>query len=478
LTGATAWVDVAAMFDLVVLGGGPGGEKAAVAAAYFGHRVALVDDGLDGPGGATVHTGTLPSKTLRETALALTGARHRGLEARFVAAPPTAARSIEALMSRLPAIRATQTAQIRENLERHGVELVTGRGVLDGPTRVRVGDATLETRYVLVATGSSPRRPPQFDFTDPEVFDSDTLLALPELPRSLAVIGGGVIGSEYASVFATFGVELEVIERAPRLLSFLDPELSEVIMRALRGLGVHLHLDDGVERLVREGPDLVLTLKSGRRRLVDKVLVSAGRVGNTRALGLETVGLAADAAGLLAGDRDFRTACPTVFAVGDVIGRPALASSAMEQGRHAVAAMFGHAIPTKDFTLLASGIYTIPEAAACGPTEAELTASGVDVIVGRAAYRHNARGQIIGDADGLVKLVAERATHNLRGVHLVGELATELVHVGQSAIRLGATLEHFAESVMTYPSLSSAYKLAAYDALGAASGRPRPPPLA
>jgi NAD(P) transhydrogenase len=467
-----------ARYDLVVIGGGPAGEKAAVAAAFFGRRVALVESAPEGPGGAAVHTGTLPSKTLREGALYLAGFRRRELydviREQFSDRPDSA----RALTRRLAAVRALQTRQILANLRRHGVELVAGQASFIDAHRVQAGDRVLEADFVLVATGSTPRHPPGFDFGDPEVFDSDTILDLDRIPESLAVVGGGVIGSEYACVFAALGTKITLIESAPRVLGFLDDEISDALMEAMRRQGIALELNDEVIGVRREGPDLLMTLRSGTAARVDRVLVSAGRTGRTAGLGLDRVGVAPDARGLIRVDDRYRTSCPSIYAAGDVIGRPALASASIEQGRMAVGAMFGLAFPARAWDALPTGIYTIPEACACGPTERELTEAGTPIVAGRSFLRHNARGQIIGDTDGFVKLIFHRETRQLLATHLISERATELVHIGQAVMRFGGGIDYFLETVMTYPSLSEAYKMAAYDALTELSrGTDRPPPL-
>lgn len=464
-------------YDLVVIGGGPGGEKAAVSAAYFGKKVALVEKAKVGPGGATVHTGTLPSKTLRETALYLTGFKRRELYGGLSCGIPEEKRSAAALMCRLPQVQSIQANQIARNLERHGVELVNGFGRLDGPNTVAVDGRKLETKHVLIATGSSPRQPKDFDFSDPEVHDSDSLLRLERLPESLAVIGGGVIGSEYACVFSALGSKIQVIERRDRLLGFLDHDISDALMESMRASGIQLHLSDGVESIQREGPDLVLTLKSGKRMRVDKALVSAGRTGNTGGLELAKAGVEVDDRKLVVVDARFRTSQQNVYAVGDVIGRPALASASMEQGRMAVASMFGLEVPGRDWDAIPSGIYTIPEACSCGPTEQALVEKGVPFVSGKAYMRHNARGQIIGDTDGFVKLLFSSEDRRLLGTHIIAERATELIHVGQAVMRLGGGIDYFLESVMSYPSLCVAYKYAAYDALGKLDQVDPPPPI-
>lgn len=455
-----------ASYDLVVVGGGPAGEKGAVAAAFFGKKVALVEQAEAGPGGATVHTGTLPSKTLRETALYLTGFKRRQLYQGWTPFPE-GPHSAQALMCRLPRVRELQSAQIARNLARHQVELVHGQGRFVSPQALSVDGRVLEASHFLIATGSSPRRPAHFDFADPEVFDSDSILELDRMPDSLAVIGGGVIGSEYACVFAALGARIEVVERGERLLGFLDHEVSDALMAAMRREGIVLHLEETVTALRRDGDDLLLSLGGGgQERRVDKVLVSAGRIGNTGELELARAGVEVDERGLVLVDAGYRSSAKHIAAVGDVIGRPALASTAMEQGRLAVAALFGLSVPPRDFSALPSGIYTIPEACSCGPTEEELRQRGLDYVVGRAELRHNARGQIIGDTDGFIKLLFDRSTRRLLGTHIIAERATELIHIGQAVQRLGGGIDYFVETVMSYPSLSMAYKYAAYDALG------------
>ena len=465
-------------YDLVVIGGGPAGEKAAAAAAYFGSKVALVEKAPEGPGGAMVHTGTLPSKTLREAALYLTGFRrrelYRSIEQTLIPGPS----SLKTLLGRMTHVATQQSEQICENLSRHGIDLVQGEASFEEPHVIRVGDRLIETDFVLVATGSHPRRPDCFEFDDQHVYDSDSLLRLDCIPESLAVIGGGVIGSEYACVFATLGVEIQVIERRSRLLSFLDEEISDHLLQAMRALGIKVHLDNGVERLQRRGDHLELMLKDGRQFEVDKALVSAGRIGNTAGLGLEKVGVVVNERGLIEVDATFKTNVAHIYAAGDVIGRPALASASMEQGRIAVSSMFGRSPGARDWSSLASGIYTIPEAASAGATEQELLNAGTPFVVGRSHMRHNARGQVIGDSDGFIKLLFHRETRRLLGVHVICEQATELVHIGQAVMRLGGGVQYFLETLMTYPSLSIAYKYAAYDALGELEGpATKPNPL-
>ena len=463
-------------YDLVVIGGGPAGEKAAVAAAYFGRKVALVERAAEGPGGAVVHTGTLPSKSLRETALYLDGFRRRELDQGFSVSLPDDRRSPRALMCRLSTVVAMQTKQVRRNLERRRVPVFQGNARIEDPNTVVAGEQRLETEFILITTGSRPRRPEGFDFSDPGIFTSKSILELERLPNRMAVVGGGVIGSEYACVFSTFGTKVDLIERRPRLLSFLDHDVSDALMASMQQSGIELHLDDGVERVARVGDELQVILASGKSLSHDAVMVSAGRFGNIEGLNLEGVGVEFNARGLIVVDDAFRTSVPNIYAGGDVVGKASLASASMEQGRIAVSAMFGE--PTggeQDWSTIPSGIYTIPEACTVGATEQELIRRGISYVVGRSYMRHNARGQIIGDTDGFVKLLFNTETRKLLGAHVIGERATELIHLGQAVMRLGGTLSYFIESVMSYPSLSVAYKYAAYDALGKLGDRASPP---
>jgi len=454
-------------YDLVVIGGGSAGEKGAAQAAYFGKRVAVVDR-WPRPGGATVHTGTLPSKTLRETALFLSGYRQRDLYG--VSVEVSRDLEVATLIDRKNAVRDLEAARILANFERHGVELIHGEARVADAQAVVVdaseGTRTLHAEAILIATGSSPWRPPDIPFDDLDVHDSDSILRIDRVPRSMTVLGGGVVGSEYASVFAALGVEVHLVDGKGRLLPFLDHEIGERLRDGMAGLGVVFHLEEHAED-VRRVPTgrLRTTLTSGATIETGKLLVASGRTGNTVGLGLETLGIETDARGLVAVDAEFRTSVPSVFAAGDVIGFPALASTSMEQARVAVCHAFGFAYKRDMSDLLPYGVYTIPEVSCVGLSEQEAASRGLDVVVGRAPYRDNARGEIIGDRDGLTKLVFDRATRRLVGCHCIGERASELVHVGQAVISLGGTAETFIEMVFNYPTLSETYKYAAYDAL-------------
>ncbi|HEY8041464.1 MAG TPA: Si-specific NAD(P)(+) transhydrogenase [Polyangiaceae bacterium] len=463
-------------YDLVVIGVGPAGEKGAAQAAYYGKRVACIER-AEAPGGAAVHTGTLPSKTLRETALFLSGFRQRELYGLSVDLDPQVA--VPRLLSRKNAVRELEVARILWNLERHRVPLLRGVARFVDPHTVELTGSGGAPRRVtsevfLVATGSRPHHPPDIPFDDEDVDDSDTILQIDRLPKTMLVVGGGVIGCEYASMFAAMRVKVTLVEGRPRLLQFLDTEIAERLRGAMQSLGVEFHLGQTTRTIRRvEGRGIVTTLSSGLEIAAEKVLASSGRSGWTDGMGLEAVGVQVDKRGTIQVDGDYRTAAPSIYAAGDVIGFPALASTSMEQARVAVCHAFGFTYKRQVSTLLPFGIYTIPEVSCIGLSEEQAREKGVDAVVGRAFYRDNARGKIVGDKDGVIKLVVERATRKLVGCHCIGERSSELVHIGQAIMLGGGTIDAFIEMVFNYPTLSEMFKYAAYDALGAiARGAP------
>jgi NAD(P) transhydrogenase len=468
-------------YDLVVIGVGPAGEKGAVQAAYYGKRVACIEAARE-PGGAAVHTGTLPSKTLRETALFLSGFRQRELYGLSVDLNPAAA--VPKLLSRKNTVVELEVARIRWNLERHRVPILRGTArfvdahaveLMNGPATsgANADLSPLSPRRVtsevfLVATGSRPHHPPDIPFDDEDVDDSDSILQIDRLPKSLVVVGGGVIGCEYAAMFAAMRVQVTLIEGRPRLLQFLDEEIAERLRGAMQALGVTFHLGRTTKSVRRvEARGIVTTLDSGLEIDAEKVLASSGRSGASEGLGLEALGVEVDKRGTIKVDADFCTAVPGIYAAGDVIGFPALASTSMEQARVAVCHAFGFAYKRQVSHLLPFGIYTIPEVGSVGFSEEGAKAAGREAVAGRAFYRDNARGKIVGDKDGIVKLVVERGTRKLLGCHCIGERATELVHIGQSIMQMDGTIDAFIEMVFNYPTLSEMFKYAAYDALNA-----------
>ncbi|MGE5227271.1 MAG: FAD-dependent oxidoreductase, partial [Planctomycetaceae bacterium] len=357
------------------------------------------------------------------------------------------------------------------NLDRHRVTLIRGEARFVGPRTVEVrgpdgATRRLEGEAVLIATGSRPHRPPAIPFDDPGVFDSDSILAIDRLPGSMTVLGGGVIGCEYASVFAALGVRVDLVEPRPPLLPFLDREIVERLQAAMTELGVRLRLGEAVADVGRDVDGLRCTLADGDALTSDAVLVSMGRQGNVDTLDLDAAGVEADARGRVIVDGEFRTSAPAVYAAGDVVGFPALASVSMEQGRVAVCHAFGFSYKEHVSSLLPLGVYTIPEVSSVGLTEEQAVERGLDVVVGRAAFVDNARGQIVGDTQGMTKLLFERGTRRLIGCHCLGERASELVHVGHAVMTLEGTVETLIEMVFNYPTLTETYKYAAYDALG------------
>jgi NAD(P) transhydrogenase len=453
-------------FDLVVIGGGPAGERGAAQAAYFGKRVAMLERQPE-PGGAAVHTGTLPSKTLREAGLFLSGYRQRDMYGVNVVVDPDL--TVTRLLQRRDVVEHLETERIHANLDRHEIELIRGEARLRGPNRIEVrgpgGDRLLEAEFVLLATGSSPYRPPGIPYDDEAVHDADGILGIERLPSTLVVIGGGVIGCEYTCMFAALGVEVHLIDPRPALLPFLDPEMGERLAAAMTALGVRLHLERQLDHVSRTDGGLVAELTSGAEIEADTVLVAAGRSGNTDGLHLEDVGVGVDRRGYVVVDEDFRTAVPSIYAAGDVVGFPALASVSMEQARVAVCHAFGFTYKRQVAELYPYGVYTIPEVSCVGLGEDEATRRGIDVVAGRARFADNVRGQIVGDRDGMVKLVFDRSTRKLIGCHVIGERASELVHVGQAVITLDGTVETFIEMVFNHPTLGETFKYAAYDAL-------------
>jgi NAD(P) transhydrogenase len=459
-------------YDLVVLGSGPAGEKGAAQAAYFGKRVAIIEK-QPVLGGACANTGTLPSKTLRESAIYLSGLRQREIYG-LKASVHTEGLKVADFMVHKDFVVERERERIGRNLERHNIELWHGSARLSGPHTVQVdspggGTLELEADVVLIATGSRPHRPPNIPFADEYVDDSDEVLEVPHIPRTFIVVGGGVIGSEYASVYAALGTtKVTLIEGRDRILNFVDREIGDGLAAAMTRLGVDILVNDTVAKYERraDGTGVRVTLKSGKVLEADRLLAAAGRAGNTEGLGLAEVGVKLDERGRIVVDPHYATSVSHIYAAGDVIGGPSLVSTGMEQGRVAMCHAFGFAYKQAMAQVFPYGLYTIPEVSLVGDTEDDARKKGLDVEVGRAYYRDNARGQIVNDQEGLLKLVFEAKTRKLLGVHILGERATELVHVGQAVMTFGGTIDYFIDSVFNYPTLSEVYKYAAYDGLG------------
>jgi NAD(P) transhydrogenase len=458
-------------YDWLVIGSGPAGEKAATQAAYFKRRVAVIEKQPQ-VGGACTNTGTLPSKTLRETALYMSGYRQRALYG--ISCRISGDVSIPDLMCRQEPVIGGEWRKIRHNLERHDIDLIDGTARFLDEHTVEVTPAEgaprrLTADAVLIAVGSSPYRPSFVPFEDPAVDDSDSILRLPTIPKKMAILGGGVIGCEYASIFAALGCKITIVEGRDHILGFLDEDVNQVLAEQLERLGCELQLKKEVVEVARRHGVLTCTLNDGTALEVERLLFAGGRAGNTRELGLEEVGINADARGLLKVDEHFRVLGARggrIYAAGDVIGFPALASVAMEQGRVAACHAFDIKFKTKVASQFPYGLYTIPECSMIGETEAAARKKGLDVEVGIARYRDNARGQIVGDLDGMVKLVFQARDKKLLGIHIVGERATELIHIGQMVIHFGGTIDDFIAQVFNFPTLGELYKYAAYDGLG------------
>jgi NAD(P) transhydrogenase len=461
-------------YDWLVIGSGPAGEKGAVQAAWFGRRVAVVER-APAHGGACVHTGTLPSKTLRETALYLSGHRQREMYGLDVHLQRDV--SVSDLMCRQAAVLGNEAARIARNFERHGVTQLRGHADFVDAHTVRItppegGGApyTVTADAILIATGTRPFRPDWVPFGDPGIDCSDTILNLDRIPRAMVVLGGGVIGCEYASIFAALGTRVTLVEGREQILGFLDPEINARLSTALEALGCEILLKREVVRVGRDGDGtLVCTLADGRALPCERLLFAGGRSGNVEGLALENAGITPGPRGLLSVDANYRVQSAhggRIYAAGDVIGFPALASVAMEQGRVAACHAFELGYKSAVSPLFPYGLYTIPEVATIGETEAQATARGEVVETGRASYGDNARGQIVGDLQGLLKLVFRVADKRLLGVHIIGERATELVHVGQTVMALDGTIDTLVHQVFNFPSLGELYKYAAYDGLG------------
>ena len=451
-------------FDLVVIGGGPAGICGANTAGIFGKRVALVEK-LREVGGAGINTGTIPSKTLRETALALSGLRSRKLYGVDLSLRREA--TVADFMRHKETVATQERRRREEQLRTSKVDTFHGAASFVDPNTVRVApDTFLRAEKILIATGSSPVRPPEFPFEHPRVHDSDEILEIGVLPKTLAVVGAGVIGAEYACTFAALGVEVHLIDGRDSLLSFLDCEISQTIERAMTAAGVRFIWKEKVTHCnAPPSGDVTLTLTSGATLAVNDVLVAAGRQSNTAELNLAAAGLTPGKRGLVQVDAQGRTEVRHIFAAGDVIGAPALAATGMEQARLAACVAFDIRQKESAAPILPIGIYTIPEASMAGKTEETLKEKNIRYVVGRARYIDNPRGQIIGDENGLLKLIFRPEDMSLLGVHVVGEQATELVHIGLVAMLAGASTSVFNGVCFNYPTLGELYKLATYEAL-------------
>lgn len=451
-------------YDLLVIGSGPGGQKAAIGAAKLGMRVCVVER-RHMVGGVCANTGTIPSKTLREAVLYLTGLSMREVYGQSYRVKHEI--TVQDLLARTQHVIGREIEVVRAQLLRNHVDLLIGTGRFADPHTVVIEGDGDERRVmasrVVIATGTRPARPAHVEFDAHRVVDSDEILALDEIPDTMVVVGAGVIGIEYASMFAALGTRVTVVEKRDRMLEFCDPEVVESLKFHLRDLSVTFRFGEEVDKVEVGRRGTITTLVSGKRIPADTVMYSAGRQGMTDELNLEAAGLAADARGRLVVDDEYRTSVPHIFAVGDVIGFPALAATSMDQGR--LAALYAFGEPANELhEIQPIGIYTVPEISYVGQTEIELTGESVPYEVGIARYRELARGQIVGDSYGMLKLLVSTSTRRLLGVHVFGTGATELVHIGQAVMGCGGTLDYLVDTVFNYPTLSEAYKVAALDA--------------
>ena len=454
-------------YDLIVLGSGPGGQKAAVAAAKLGKKVAVVEHGHM-LGGVCVNTGTIPSKTLREAVMFLTGMNQREMYGASYRVKQNITPAD--LQQRTAHVVQREVDVLRDQLMRNNIDLCTGHGRFADPHTVMVEDPgnpeqrTLTGDFIVIATGTTPRRPDGVDFDHERVLDSDEIINLDFIPSSLVVVGAGVIGIEYASIFAALGSKVTVVEKRDTMLEFCDPEVVEALRFHLRDSAVTFRFGEEVTGVEVSAGGTLTTLASGKQIAAAAVMYSAGRTGQTSGLDLEAAGLATDDRGRIEVDDHFRTKVEHIYSVGDVIGFPALAATSMDQGRLAAYHAFGeHANDMTDLQPI--GIYSIPEVSFVGATESQLTGEAIPYEFGIARYRELARGQIAGDSYGMLKLLVSTEDHTLLGVHIFGSAATELVHIGQAVMGCGGTVQYLVDAVLNYPTFSEAYKVAALDVM-------------
>jgi NAD(P) transhydrogenase len=453
-------------YDIIVIGSGPAGQRAAIQAAKFGKRAALVEK-MEVIGGAAINTGTIPSKTMREAVLHLSGFYYQSIYGVNYRVKEQI--TMADLSFRAQHVIKTEIDVTRAQLSRNGIEVLSGIASFTGPNSLRVsgvrGQSDYQAEKIIIATGTKPAISPLVPFNNRNIINSDQILQMPGIPKTMIVVGGGVIGVEYTCMFATLGVRVTLIEKRPRLLEFADTEMVEALCYHLRDRRVTLRLNEEVES-VEETPDngVVANLKSKKKIGGEGLLYAVGRQGNVDELNLAAAGLDADSRGRITVDADYRTKQPHIFAVGDVIGFPSLGSVSMEQGRIAAANAFGMPIHS-DPAHYPYGIYTIPEISFIGKTEEQLTDAGIAYEVGIAYFREIARGQIRGDTTGRLKLIFQPETKEILGVHIIGEGASELLHIGQAVFALKGTVEYFVDTVFNYPTLAECYKTAAFNGL-------------
>lgn len=453
-------------YDLLVIGSGPGGRRAAIQAAKLDQEVGLIEKN-PAIGGVSVHTGTVPSKTLREAVLYLSGWRQREFYGRAYRAKQNI--SSQDVFGRLQQTLDHEVQVMQHQLLRNYVNIIQGEAVFTGPNTVRVTDysgsvSEYKADKFVISVGTSPYRPADIPFDGKSIIDSDDLLRMEKLPHSMTVVGGGVIGVEYATIFSALDIQVTLIEGRDAMLEFIDEEIMDTFIHSLRDRGMVVRTGEKVESIEKDAKERPVTvLASGKRIRSDVVLFAAGRMGSTSSLGLEAAGLEPDSRGRLKVDENYRTEVGNIYAVGDVIGFPSLASVSMEQGRIAACHACGATAHTTPETF-PFGVYAVPEISMVGKNEQELKKEGIPYEVGIARFRETSRGQITGITDGTLKLLFGIEDHRLLGVHIIGEGATELVHIGQAVIGLNGTLDYFMGTVFNYPTFAEAYKVAALNA--------------
>jgi len=449
-----------------VLGSGPAGQRAAIQAAKSGRRVAVVER-REVVGGACINTGTIPSKTMREAVLHLTGHGYEGIYGVNYRVKEKI--SMADLAFRVQHVIRTEIDVTMAQLSRNNIEMLFGKATFADPNTIRVESGRGSNDYaadtIVIATGTKPAVSPKIPINGRNIVNSDQILEMAEVPKTLIVVGGGVIGVEYTCMFATLGVRVILVEKRPRLLEFADTEIVEALCYHLRDNRVTLRLNEEVSSVEDlADSNVIANLESKKKISGDALLYAVGRQGNVEELNLAAAGLEADSRGRIQVDADYRTKQPHIFAAGDVIGFPSLASVSMEQGRIAAARAYNINAHSNPATY-PYGIYTIPEISFIGKTEEQLTEEDVPYEVGVAYYREIARGQIRGDTTGRLKLIFHRETHGLLGVHIIGEGAAELLHIGQAVMILNGKVDYFVETVFNYPTLAECYKAAAFNGL-------------
>lgn len=454
-------------YDLVIIGSGPAGQRAAIQAAKLDRKVAVIERSFQ-IGGACVHTGTIPSKTLREAVLYLSGWRQRGFYGRSYRVKERI--TSDDLMQRLDITIRHEIEVLMHKLHRNFVDTIAGSARFESPHRLHVdlasGETTqIEAERIVIASGSRPVRPANVPFDMPNIVDSDNILEMNGIPRTLVVVGAGVIGVEYASILSALDIDVTLVDGRKEILGFLDREIVGEFEHHLRDRGVSIRLGETVESVeTHDENNLTVHLASGKRVRANMALFAAGRQSNTDELGIDKAGLETDERGRLLVDGNFRTNVPHIYAAGDVVGFPALASTSMEQGRQAGAHACDRPISVAAADLFPFGIYAVPEMSVVGKTEEELREAGVPYESGIARFRETSRGQILGLREGLLKILVHLEDHRLLGVHIVGEGATELVHIGQAVLAHDGKLDFFVDAVFNYPTLAETYKIAALDA--------------